>query len=100
MNAIKNTYIWTKRYISVPFLIVVAFVIFILFFNEHSMMKSFEYDKKIEQQQAQIRQMTDSLEYYRLQNRLLDADPQTMERVVRERHHMRRSNEDVYIFQD
>lgn len=99
MNSIKEIYTWSRKYISIPFLLVVAFVVFILFFNEQSMMESFEYDRKIEQQRAEIRILTDSLNYYRQLNALLDADPETMERVVRERHHMRRNNEDLYIFE-
>lgn len=98
MNIFKKSFDWCRRYISIPLLIVVAFLIFILFFNEHSVMKSYEYDARIEFQRAEIRRLTDSLNFYHRQNMLLDADPQTMERVVRERHHMRRSNEDVYVF--
>lgn len=98
MNSLKNIIIWCRKYISLPLILVVTFLIFLLFFNEQSMLDSFEYDRKIEQQRAEIRELTDSLDHYRRLNALLDADPQTMERVVRERHRMRRSNEDLYIF--
>ena len=39
----------------------------------------------------------DTLEYYNKLNHSLDTDPETMERIVRERYHMQRENEDVYI---
>lgn len=100
MNPISRFFSWIRRYISITLLIVVAFIIVTLFFNEHSMMKAYEYDIRNNQKKEELRRLNDSLVYYHNLNQLLNADPQTMERVVRERHHMRRPNEDVYIFQE
>ena len=37
--------------------------------------------------------------YYLRLNRSLDTDPQSLERIVREKYHMQRPNEDVYIIE-
>ena len=47
----------------------------------------------------EIRMEQDSLEYYRRMNMLLSTDRGTMEQIVRERFHMQRRGEDVYIIE-
>lgn len=98
METIKNILAWCRRYVSVTLLAVIAFVLFVLFFNENSVMKNFEYKKEIDRLKAEIKINTDSMEFYRRQNLLLQTDPQTMERIVREHYHMQRPDEDVYVF--
>lgn len=98
METIKNILAWCRRYVSVTLLAVIAFVLFVLFFNENSVMKNFEYKKEIDRLKAEIKINTDSMEFYRRQNLLLQTDPQTMERIVREQYHMQRPDEDVYVF--
>lgn len=100
MNTIKNIWKWCRRYISLTFIAVIAFVLFVLFFNDNSVMKNYEYRREIEKLKAEIKVNTDSMNYYNRLNRLLETDPHTMERVVREQYHMQRNNEDVYVFVD
>ncbi|MDE7154449.1 MAG: septum formation initiator family protein [Muribaculaceae bacterium] len=97
MEKIKRIFFWCKRYFSFTLLAVVAFIVFILFFNEHSVMKTMEYKREIEELKAQIKLNRDSTEYYRKQNDRLKTDPATMEKIVREQYHMQRADEDVYI---
>lgn len=90
---------WCKRYITVPLVIAVSYIVFVLFFNENSYFKSVEYQNKIDLLEAEIKVNNDTMQYYRTLNRSLAADPQAMERIVREEYHMQRPNEDVYIFE-
>lgn len=89
---------WLKRYVSVPLLAVLAFMVFLLFFNENSVKQSYEYAAKIRSLQQRIAAANDTLNLYKELNRRLDCDPQELERIVREYYHMQRSSEDVYIF--
>ena len=73
---------WLRRYVSLTLIVVVAFVFFVLFFNDNSILQSFEYNR-------QIQELNDRL----------DTDPETMERIVREQYHMQRPSEDVYVFE-
>ncbi|MCC8038798.1 MAG: septum formation initiator family protein [Bacteroidales bacterium] len=91
---------WCRRYLSGMLLIVVAFVLFVLFFNDNSIMKSYEYSREIERLEKEIAQNEDTLTHYLQLNRSLDTDPVTMERIVREQYHMQRPNEDVYVFEE
>lgn len=81
-------------------MIVLAFVIFVLFFNEHSVMKSMEYSREIDRLEKEIKMKTDTIIKYKDLNDRLEADPVTMERIVRENYHFQRPNEDVYVFEE
>jgi len=89
---------WLKRYVSPSLLIVLAFVAFVLFFNENSVMRSMDYAAQIRDLEEQIAEYEDTLRHYEELNRRLDSDPIELERIVREHYHMQRPSEDVYIF--
>lgn len=99
-KGVVNAYRWCRRYLSGMLLLVVAFVLFVLFFNDNSIMKSYEYSREIDRLKAEIKANEDSIDHYMKLNRSLDTDPATMERIVRERYHMQRAGEDVYVFDD
>lgn len=96
---VKGAYNWCRRYVTLPLLGVVCFIVYVLFFNENSIMDNMRYDDEIDRLRAEIKMNRDTLEYYRRLNRNLDTDPATMERIVREQYHMQRANEDVYVFE-
>lgn len=89
---------WFRRYVSISLLVVLAFVTFVLFFNENSVMKSMDYASEIRGIEERIAQYEDTLRLYEELNRRLDSDPAELERIVREQYHMQRPSEDVYIF--
>lgn len=93
----KKAFEWCRRYLSVTFLILIAFIVIVLFFNDNSFVKSVEYTSRINELREEIRQNEDTLRYYQRLNHALDTDPETMERIVRENYHMQRENEDVYL---
>lgn len=99
-KGVVNAYRWCRRYLSGMLLLVVAFVLFVLFFNDNSIMKSYEYSREIDRLKAEIKANEDSIDHYMKLNRSLDTDPATMECIVRERYHMQRVGEDVYVFDD
>lgn len=98
-ETLVNIVRWCRRYISLTLLIVVAFVVYVLFFNENSIMRSLELNDEIESLKAEIKDNTDSLDYYSRQLQLLHTDPETMEKIVREYYHMQHPDEDVYVFE-
>ena len=98
MEKIRNLLGWGRRYISFTLLIVVAYLAFLLFFNENSMMRSIDLDRTIDSLRTEIRVNQDSLEYYKALNNRLSTSPEEMERVAREQYNMNRPDEDVYEF--
>lgn len=98
MEKIRNLLGWGRRYISFTLLIVVAYLAFLLFFNENSMMRSIDLDRTIDSLRTEIRVNQDSLEYYKALNNRLSTSPEEMERVAREQYNMNCPDEDVYVF--
>lgn len=90
---------WIRRYVKLPFILTVSIIAALYLFNDHSALTYYEYEKRINDLRTQIKATTDTLEYYRQLNRSLDTDREAMERIVRERHHMQRVDEDVYIME-
>lgn len=90
---------WCRRYIRPGFVATAALVVFVLFFNDNSILNTYEHEIEIERLRAEIQQNKDTLMYYEALNRRLDTDIETMERIVREQYHMDRPGEDVFVFE-
>lgn len=70
----------------------------ILFFNdETSLALNMKYEKEINRLSLEIKECRDSAAYYRRQREAILHDSQDLEHLARERFHMQRPNEDVYI---
>ncbi|MCI9285531.1 MAG: hypothetical protein HFJ91_07010 [Muribaculaceae bacterium] len=95
----KSFYAWCRRYLSLTLLASVVVGALVLFFNENSLLRSMEQERQIEDLEARIKDATDTLVYYRDLNRSLNTDRETLEKIVREQHHMQHPDEDVYIFE-
>ena len=74
----KKIFEWCRRYLSVTFLILIAFIVIVLFFNDNSFVKSVEYTSRINELRDEIRDNEDTLRYYQQLNHALDTDPETM----------------------
>lgn len=69
-----------------------------LFFNEDtSIALNMEYDKEINELTQEIEQCRDSAAYYRSQREALIHGEDNLEHLAREKFHMQRPSEDVYI---
>lgn len=90
---------WCRRYLSLTLLASLVVLAVVLFFNENSLVSTIDQEQRIDELQARIDDTTDSLQYYRSLNRSLSNDRETMERIVREQHHMQHPDEDVYLFE-
>lgn len=88
---------WCRRYLKINFLGTAAVIIFVLFFNDNSVVNSIEYAREIERLRLEIKEYNDTFRYYRNMNQSLTRNPETMERIVREQYHMQRPQEDVYL---
>lgn len=99
-SSFSDIFAWCRRYITFPLIVAVGYILFVLFFNENSYSRSAQLQNEIDRLRAEIKENTDTLNYYRSLNMSLDTDPATLERIVREKYHMQRVDEDVYIIED
>lgn len=91
--------VWCKRYISVSAVVIAGALVYVLFFNDNSILNHYQYEAEIDDLKAAIKVNRDSLEFYREMNSRLDTDREAMEQIVREQYHMQRPNEDIYLVQ-
>ena len=54
---------------------------------------------EIDRLTEEIKENTDTMQYYRKLNAELSVNPEALERIVREQYHMQRPGEDVYVFE-
>lgn len=88
---------WCRRYISITLIVVVGFLAYVLFFNEHSVQQNFAYSRVIDSLEVQKKIYTDTFLYYQALNEKLATSPDKIEEILRVEHNMSRLNEDVYI---
>ena len=88
---------WIPRWINVPLLIFIAFVVLLAFFGDNSFMRSTEYRSQINDLKSQIKVLEDSANKYDSKVRELNTDNESLEHLVREKYGMKRTNEEVYI---
>lgn len=73
-------------------------MVVMLFFNdETSFSQSMEYDRTIATLKADIASCHDSAAYYRRQREAIVHGTEDVERLAREKFHMQKPSEDVYI---
>ena len=85
------------RWINIPLLIFIAFVVLLIFFGDNSFLRSTEYRSQINELKSQIKNLEDSANVYEAKVNELNTDNESLERLVREKYGMKRTNEEVYI---
>ena len=88
---------WIPRWLNVPLVLVLAFVITLAFFGDNNYMLTSKYRSKINELKSQIKNNEDSAAMYDAKVNELNTDNETLERLVREKYGMKRTNEEVYI---
>ena len=88
---------WIPRWLNLPLLIFVGFVVVLVFFGDNSFVRSTEYRSQINELKSQIKNYEDSASAYEAKVNELNTDNESLERLVREKYQMKRVNEEVYI---
>ncbi|MCH5229566.1 MAG: hypothetical protein J1F12_06180 [Muribaculaceae bacterium] len=94
----KKLNFWIRRKSHLPLIILGSLVVMLLFFNdETSMALNMKYEKEINKLSLEIKECKDSANFYRQQREAIIHDSEDLEHLARERFHMQRPTEDVYI---
>ena len=88
---------WIPRWINIPLLIFIGFVVVLLFFGDNNYMRISKYRAQINELKSQIKTNEDSAAMYDAKVNELNTDKESLERLVREKYGMKRTNEEVYI---
>lgn len=88
---------WIPRWLNLPFVIFVAFILMLLFFGENNYMRINSYKQQINDLKAEIKNNKDSAKIYEAKVNELHTDRETLEKIAREQYGMKRTNEEVFI---
>lgn len=88
---------FVPRWLSLPLIIIVSFLIIMIFYGENSYLKGKEYSMKINELKQEIKANRDSAKYYHRKAKELSTNRETLEKIAREQYGMKKSYEDVYI---
>lgn len=88
---------WIPLWLSIPFIIFLAFIVMLLFFGENNYMQISEQQKEIDELKAQIKEQEDSALFYERKTKELNTDKETLEKIAREQYGMKRTNEEVFV---
>lgn len=87
-----------RRRSHLPLIVIGSIVVLLLFFNdETSLALNMKYEKEINRLSLEIKECRDSAAYYRRQREAILSHSEDLEHLARERFHMQRPTEDVYI---
>lgn len=97
-KTIKRANFWIRRRSHLPLIAICTLVVMVLLFNEDtSISLNVQYDREINSLKQAIEECRDSAAYYRNQRESLIHGTADLEHVAREKFHMQRPTEDVYL---
>lgn len=92
---------WARRRSAIPFLAIGTLVVLVLFLNEETSVKTnMEYEKRINALKTEIQHNRDSAQYYREHRLAIESGRGDLERIARERYHMQKPTEDIFIYEE
>ena len=92
---------WRRRRGAIPFIMIATVIVVVLFLNEETSVKTnMQYEAQINELEAKIQTNKDSAQYYRTHRLAIENGEGDLERLARERYHMQRPTEDVFIYEE
>jgi len=88
---------WVPKWLSLPLIIFVVFVISLLFFGDNNFLLSSKYKAQANELKSLIKAQEDSTAVYNAKVEELNTDRESLERLAREKYGMKRINEEVYV---
>ncbi|MDE6576550.1 MAG: hypothetical protein K2J82_10955 [Muribaculaceae bacterium] len=94
----KKANFWVRRRSHIPLIVIGTLVVLLLFFNEDtSISLNMQYEREINELTESIAECRDSAAFYRNQRELLIHHKGDLEHIAREKFHMQKPSEDVFI---
>lgn len=86
---------------ALPFIVIATVVVVVLFLNEETSVKmNMEYEAQINDLKREIKHNQDSAAFYRQHRLAIENGEGDLERLARERYHMQKPSEDVFVYEE
>ena len=100
-KTVKRANFWVRRRSHIPLIVIGTLVVLLLFFNEDtSISLNMQYEREINNLTEAIAECRDSAAFYRRQREMLIHHSADLEHIAREKFHMQRPSEDVFIIKE
>lgn len=97
-RAVKKASFWVRRRSHLPIIVIGSLMVMLLLFNDDtSISLNMEYERQINELKEEIAECRDSAAYYRRQRESIIHGSANLEHMAREKFHMQRPSEDVFI---
>lgn len=97
-KTVKKANFWIRRRSHLPVLLICTLMVVLLMFNDDtSISLNIEYQRQINELSDQIAECRDSAAFYRRQRESIVHGTSNLEHMAREKFHMQRPSEDVFI---
>lgn len=91
---------WQRHKGAIPFIVIATVIVLVLVFNEETSVKTnMEYEARIGELTKEIKSNRDSAAYYHRHRMAIEQGEADLEHLARERYHMQRPTEDVFIYE-
>lgn len=101
MSSFEKTGKKLKKILLNKYLIVlVAFAVFVTFFDEHSLTHRWETHRKIVQMEKELKFYQDEIKITKQKKNELQSSKENLEKFAREHYYMKRATEDIYIIKE
>lgn len=91
---------WFKQLLNKYVIVSVLFVVWMLFFDQNSYLIHRDLDKQIKELKHDKRTFTEKLEKEKQKIDRMKKDSNEIERVARERHLLKKADEDIFIVEE
>lgn len=91
---------WYKIFLNKYLIVGVFFVVWMVFFDQNSWFIHKELDKEIKELNRDKKYYQEKLEKETIQINRMKTDSNEIERIAREKHFLKKENEDVFIIEE
>lgn len=97
-KTVKKANFWIRRRSHLPVIVIGSLMVVLLLFNDDtSISLNMEYQRQINELSDEIAECRDSAAFYRRQREAIIHGRGDLEHMAREKFHMQRPSEDVFI---
>lgn len=82
------------------FIVSILFIVWMVFFDQNSFFIHKEMDNEIKELKLEKRQYEEKLQKETIQLQQIQTNPSEIERIAREKHFLKKENEDVFIIEE
>lgn len=95
----EKTFLWKRIFLNKYLIVLILFAVWMIFFDQNSYFIHKELDKEYRELSKQKDYYENKLTEETIQIKKMKTDPDAVEKVAREKHFLKKEDEDVFIIE-